>query len=522
MLLARWTERVGARRHAIWGMAALFCLAMAPGMARAAAEEKRASIIVDANSGRTLHAHLADEPRYPASLTKMMTLYLVFEAIEQGRATFNTTIKVSARAASAPPSKVGLEEGDKIRVKEAILALITKSANDVAIAVAEHFGGSERQFAQVMTAKARALGMRRTTFRNASGLPNDEQVTTARDMIMLGLRLGDDFPQYYPLFATRSFEFRGKRYHNHNALLKSLPGTEGLKTGYIRASGFNVVTSVRRGRRHLVGAVLGAKSAPQRDGAMRGLISKAMVRASTSRTRRAAPVLVARPQIIDRPKVRAEPTITMVNVRSIPVDPPAGAAQPGARPVAVARPEGPAGTKRNAWETRSAPAPVLAQRVATERNAPLFDTRPQQATRQQWRAPREQNGDGAPGRAPSTLGDQAQRMAGGSRPLTQTSMNAGFGARQVPPPAVQAGGGIYEIQIGAYGSSHEAETAIAAARGRAAGLLDSYTPRTIKFSGAGGRTMFRSRFGGFDAGTASATCLKLRRRSVDCFVAKPQ
>ncbi|MFM1813438.1 MAG: hypothetical protein RLZ98_133 [Pseudomonadota bacterium] len=454
------------------------------------ASEKAASIVIDANSGAILHASNAEEPRFPASLTKMMTLYLVFEALERKQATLDTRITFSERASEAPPSKIGLDEGETITVRDAILALIVKSANDVAVAVAEHFAGSERAFARAMTAKARALGLRDTTFQNASGLPSSAQVTTARDMVSLGLRLQEDFPRYYPLFATRKFAYRGKLYRNHNGLLHRFGGTEGIKTGYIRASGFNVVTSYRRGRKHLIGAVFGARSAGARDGAMRALLSKALLRASTVRSRRAGPKLIARPRLADRPKVAATPRpaerspgaerpdtapgrITMVSVRSVPVDPPP-APRPAARPA-----------------LRGGLPPAAPTAAMPAESSPV---------------PRHSAGLG---RRPSTLQQQAMALAGNG------------GNRMAVGAAPRQADGGYEIQIGAFRSLGEARNAIAAARARAPQSLAGYGERTLEVRTAKGTTLYRSRFAGFDAGAATTTCLELRRRSVDCFVARP-
>ncbi|HMN38950.1 MAG TPA: SPOR domain-containing protein [Hyphomicrobium sp.] len=271
---------------------------------------RHAAMIIDANTGAVLHDDGGDEQRYPASLTKMMTLYLTFETIQQGRMTMSSMVTISQQAASAAPSKLDLDPGEEIAVRDAILALVTKSANDIAIALAEKIGGSERNFARLMNAKARELGMTRTNFENASGLPNPDQVTTARDMITLGLRLQDDFPQYYGIFSTRSFTFHGRTYRNHNTLMNNYGGIDGIKTGYTRASGFNLVTSVRRNGRHLVGAVFGGASAATRNGEMRVLLTRAFNRASRVKTRKPAPLLVARlkspPQRAERP-LKAKP-----------------------------------------------------------------------------------------------------------------------------------------------------------------------------------------------------------------------
>ena len=250
-------------------------------------------LVIDANTGRVLHQSAADEPRHPASLAKMMTLYLAFELIEQGRLSYQTKIKISANAAAAAPSKLDLEEGEEIALIDAIKALITKSANDVAIAVAEHIAGSEEKFARLMTQKARQLGMTATIFRNASGLPDDEQVTTARDMVTLALQPAGRFPQALPAVRHAHLHLqRTRRFRNHNTLLVHYEGTDGIKTGYTRASGFNLVASVRRGRKHVIGAVFGGASAASRNAAMRTFLNMGLVKASTEKTRQPVPLLV--------------------------------------------------------------------------------------------------------------------------------------------------------------------------------------------------------------------------------------
>ena len=234
-----------------------------------------ASIVVDTGTGAVLHAVNPDERAYPASLTKMMTLYLVFEALKSKRITMDQKLPVSATATRRPPSKLGLQKGDTITVRAAIADLVTKSANDVATVVAEALGETEPRFAHMMTVRARQLGMHRTTFRNASGLPNRGQVSTVRDMARLGIALQRDFPEYFRFFAMKDFEFDGRRYRNHNRLLTAFDGTDGIKTGYIRASGFNIVVSVERRGRRLIGVVFGGKSAGRRDRQMQRLLANA-------------------------------------------------------------------------------------------------------------------------------------------------------------------------------------------------------------------------------------------------------
>ena len=230
------------------------------------------SIVVDATTGDVLEDVNADQPRHPASLTKMMTLYLTFEALRDRRIAFDQAVPVSSHAASMEPSKLGLLTGTRLTVEQAILGLITKSANDAAAALGELLGGSEDRFAQMMTLRARALGMEHSTFMNASGLPNAEQWTTARDLAVLSRRLINDFPGYYRYFSTPSFAWHRQVIFNHDNMLRTYPGADGLKTGYTEASGHNLVTSAVRGGVRLIGVVLGAASNPERDIHMASLL----------------------------------------------------------------------------------------------------------------------------------------------------------------------------------------------------------------------------------------------------------
>jgi D-alanyl-D-alanine carboxypeptidase len=248
-----------------------------------------ADIVVDANSGRVLHEVNPDSPRHPASLTKIMTLYLLFEQMEAGRFRLDSELPISAHAAAQPPTKLRLKPGQTLTVEEAIKGLITRSANDVAVVVAEAVGGTEEDFAGMMTGKAHALGMAATVYVNASGLPADAQITTARDQAILGRAIQSRFPDYYRYFAIPSFEFRGRTIGNHNMLLKTVNGVDGIKTGFTQASGYNLVTSLRRDGRHVVGVVLGGTSNGARNARMRALVETGIVAASSER---AAPDIV--------------------------------------------------------------------------------------------------------------------------------------------------------------------------------------------------------------------------------------
>ena len=331
-------------------------------------------LILDANTGATLLNQEGDEPRYPASLTKMMTLYLTFEALQGGRIDMKTRLKISAHAANAAPSKLELTAGDEIALEDAIPALITKSANDVAIALAEHIAGSEPDFARLMTAKAHELGMKGTTFKNASGLPDSGQVTTARDMVTLGLHLHDDFPRYFPLFATRAFTYNGATFHNHNTLMLQMPGINGIKTGYTSASGFNLVSSYETDGKHLVGAIFGGESASLRNVTMRVALSKLLSRASTSKTRK--PMLLARAKPVPAPSPAARKPRNETLQAAVSPGSTAGArpvpltASPGTAPVSA-----PETQQLEVATTLGTPAPL---RIDVARVHPIAIGTPQQ------------------------------------------------------------------------------------------------------------------------------------------------
>lgn len=409
------------------------------------ATARHAAMVIDANSGRVLHAKAADEPRYPASLTKMMTLYMAFELIDAGRLSYNSRIKISQEAASVAPSKLDLEPGESIVLIDAIKALVTKSANDIAVAVAEHIGGSEANFARLMTNKARQIGMKNTVFRNASGLPDPEQTTTARDMLTLALRLQDDFPKHYKLFATRTFSYAGMQHRNHNTLLGSFAGTEGIKTGYTRASGFNLVASVRRNGRHVVAVVFGGASAASRNAQMRALLTRAIATASTKKTRK--PVLVARP----KPAARPSRAVAAAEPKPEPRREPRAATTPAPAPIVqVSSAPQPAPAAESAAAVAEAPRVnieiarvrrvMVAPRVRPERRVAQSTEEPSPASIQPHSAPLQEARATAPASAASAdapLTDAepppSRRLAYGAA-MPRAAIN-GTGA---PPMASQA------------------------------------------------------------------------------------
>lgn len=269
---------------------------------RAAPAPQYSAIVIHADTGDVLLNKYIDEKRYPASLTKMMTLYVLFEALEAGTLNPDSMLTVSAQAAGQPPSKLGLAAGSKISVEDAIKALVVKSANDVAVTVAEGVSGSEWKFAQTMTTRARALGMMNTTFKNASGLPNSKQMTTARDLAILSQRLIKDFPQYFPYFNTQEFAWDGRTYRTHNALVRTYAGADGLKTGYTARSGFNLATTASRDGQRLIGVVLGGRSVRTRDAHMAEILTTAFADIQAN------PLLLAAVHRL-KPSPRLKPTL---------------------------------------------------------------------------------------------------------------------------------------------------------------------------------------------------------------------
>ena len=324
----------------------LTACATAP-VTKAQANSKYAGIVLDARTGKTLYKYNADSRRYPASLTKMMTLYMVFDAMKRGKISKSTRIRVSSHAASMVPSKLYIKAGGSLTAEQAILALVTKSANDVAAAVAEHLGGTESQFAVMMTRKARQLGMSKTTFKNASGLSHSGQVTTARDMARLGIALKEHFPREFKYFSTTKFRFGKSTFGNHNKLLGKVSGVNGIKTGYTRASGYNLVTSVDKKGRRIVAVVLGGRTGASRNAQMvkliNGYLGKASRRGGGNLIAKAPGTGFASPQTASIAAMPASklprPSLAARNVPAAPVQlaaKPAAPATNGSAPAAVA------------------------------------------------------------------------------------------------------------------------------------------------------------------------------------------
>lgn len=471
-----------------------FIFALSAFAGTAEARPKYAGIVIDAKTGRTLYSENANKVRYPASLTKMMTMYLMFEALADNRMSKKTRIRMSKHAASMPPSKLGIRPGGSLSAEQAIYALATKSANDVAAAVAEHLGGSESAFARIMTKKARQLGMRRTIFTNASGLPSKKQVTTARDMATLGIALRQHFPQYYRYFSTTSFKYGKHRYGNHNRLLGRIKGVDGIKTGYTRASGFNLVSSVRHNGRSIVAVVLGGKSGKSRNAQMTSLIRRYLPKASRGKQK----------QLLASRKKSSDGTFAIASLQNLPKRGPV----PKFRNIdtSVVAKAVPA-----AAQVRQAQSRIqLAHTVDVATNILAFDGTP----------------DAGPNARDESIRRKLRQFSDRTTPVPIVRpQHNGLLRRLTPPdpittksiikPPVKIAKG-WQIQIGATDSQAAAMKLLGKAQSRAPRHLarvQTYTETVVKNS----TTFYRARFTGFASQSAAKkACRYLKKRSFAC------
>lgn len=480
-------------RRARRRMPLLFSLVLTLGALGFAAAPARAAppfsvVILDGSTGRVI---LSDNPgaqRHPASLTKMMTVYMTFDALKAGSLALDQMLTVSSNAASRPPTKLGLKPGQKISVKNAIMALITLSANDMSVVLAEAIAGSEEAFAARMTARARELGMSDTLFRNANGLPDPEQVTSAYDMAKLGLALMRDHPDYYPMFSTQQWRFGGKVITNHNRMLGRYEGTNGIKTGYIRASGFNLVISVRRDGHHLVGAIFGGSSARARDDKMIQYLDAALLRLKTQ------PDQVARALVVQPNRVSVPSAIAAAPARPAPADVAVAAAALDAKVAEISR--GEEDLAESTYGTAPAPVAVLAP-------APVPVPVPAPVP--------------VPGPAPAPVVAAATPRPAPARPVAPNSLNAQVAAAK----AREVAGETWGIQIGAF----RRQDAAADHLNSAARLVPTPLRETqqVVHQGTDDKgTLYRARFVGMTENAARQTCLKLRQKSVSCIALKVQ
>ena len=496
-------------------------LGLAPSGFEAEARAPMAAFVVDGHTGKVLYSRRADSRRYPASLTKIMTLYVLFEEMRKGRINKHTRMRFSRRASAQAPSKLGLKPGQTIRAVNAIKALVTKSANDVAVAVAEHVSGSEYRFAQRMTRTARRLGMRNTIFRNANGLPNSGQITTARDMVTLAQAIRRDFPEYFHYFKIKNFRYGRRTYRNHNRLLGRYAGMEGIKTGYTRASGFNLTTSVKRGRKHIFATVLGGDSARKRDNYMRYVLDRSFRKATAWSSRRGQSklaqrfpgkkvqsnskrhvvkllrrnpnsrledrLLTRRPQhqLAERKLTRKiaaivnKPTVIESNITDTSAAIGQGSTDTARNTLAYNRSLG--ATRGSNWRTASIPARPPVSRPATPQPRPVA----------------------AAISAPVSIPDVAPA------PAPRIERN--------PQPPVKVNHDPWNIQVGAYAAKSLAQDRVKTVRSAAAALLRGMPGFTQEVD-KGDATIYRARFGLRSKKTAHRACSRLKRKGIPCIV----
>jgi D-alanyl-D-alanine carboxypeptidase len=498
------------------------------------------AVVVDAKAGKVLYAVDARERRHPASLTKVMTLYLLFEQLERGAITMDTRIPVSAHAASMAPTKLGLDPGDSIAVSDAIKAVVTQSANDMAVAIAEKIGGSEDAFADMMTRKAHALGMNDTHFVNASGLPDDDQITTAYDLSILARAVQERFPRYYPFFATRSFYYDGMAMHNHNHLLGRIEGLDGIKTGYTRASGFNLMTNVRREGRQIVAVVMGGSSAAGRDHIMANLIEDHLDEASTGE--HMAPVLAdasphAKPAVVAEASAPARPPMKPLTLTAaiggedahLPsaiqaytsTTTPSAPRWSVAGKLVQAAAERDEEAERTDQTTGTPGAKLFTDRVparatmpaAVALAAPAAKTEPSKAILVSLDPAKPEPANKEP--RPRDEADTGKAHAKALAALSEQAANASSAAS--PSKTFSRNG--WMIQLGAVPEENKASELIERARSSGSHVLSKAEPFTEKVT-KDGTTLYRARFAGFDEDAAQTACKVLKRSGFACFATR--
>ncbi|HXC56232.1 MAG TPA: SPOR domain-containing protein [Rhizomicrobium sp.] len=493
---------------------------------------KDAALIADGETGRVLYARNAASERHPASLTKMMTLYLLFEALKRGDVTMQTMLPVSEHAASQRATNLHLYAGDMIPVDTAIKAIVVRSANDVAVAIAEALGGTEGHFAELMTAKARALGMRDTFYHNASGLPDELQITTASDLVVLARHLAYDFPQYFPYFATPAFNFRGTTYVTHDNLIGRYEGADGIKTGYTGMSGFNLVSSVVRNGSHVIGVVMGGRTAHRRDLEMVRLLDVAFSQISQN------PALVAHAGVPWRNVAVNAPPV----VASLDVAPAAGDDEDTAESAAA----NDADDDANVIAAPPPPKPnttVVAQAMPAPPPAPVFTPAPAVPAPRVVLTPPLRV---AAAVSPIRLADlprprakpqdilvaaadipvitpkprQVAALAPAAKPIAKPRLRPDVGEGDIGDsgtPTAALGPRAWTIQIGAFADLTQARGQLASYAEKSMDILGQAARIVIPFQGVDGHTLYRARFGPFVEREAREVCSRLTERGQTCF-----
>lgn len=486
-------------RHAFSRLVFVLLLAglgISLGISGGFANQKYAAIVVDANNGKILHSRSAYLERYPASLTKMMTLYLVFEDMKKGKITKSSKLKVSKKAAARPPSKLWLRAGSTITVDNAIKALVAKSANDVATAIAENLSKSQKEFAIRMTRKAKQLGMKNTRFRNANGLTNRNQKTTAADMAVLGMALRKHFPQYYHYFSARTFNYGRQKIKNHNKLLGKVNGVDGIKTGFTSASGFNLVTSVEKEGRSIVAVVMGGRSSKSRDRQMKKLVAEFLPKASKSAPK---PVYVSLPRKVATPI--ASPRKTVI-----------------------------AKTQKVKTQNKQV---ITGNKIAgqiTKAKTISAGFRPERFSIEEKIVQAQNKSDNKSGIADKI--EQAHAMSIGTGETNnkisqaiklawnkQSQNNNGNGNNQGLSAIIENSG--WQIQITATDSKEKAQQLLQEARDKNSDILANVKTKTVPITLKSGKTLYRARFVGFTSKqTAKQACDILRKKQFQCMLLK--
>ena len=482
-------------RHLCLLLSMVFASLMVFGpVSKAAAKPQFSAISLDARTGKILFSNDIDGLRHPASLTKVMTLYVLFQDLQAKRIKLSTNLVVSQRAASMSPSKLGVKPGTSITVETAIKALVTRSANDVAAAIAENLGGSEANFAARMTRTARAIGMSKTTFLNASGLPNPNQWTTARDMATLSLRIQRDFPQYYPYFRIASFVYNGQVIRTHNKLLGRYKGTDGIKTGYIAASGFNLTTSAKRGDKRVVGVVLGATSNGSRNQYMMKMLDGAF------------------PKCVDGTTIAAKAGST--EGLKVPDDAPVevAAAAPKRKSIFGQKPAEPSVQEPS---SDAAPAPGT-----TFQTVMAKDQDPDNNTTKVLEARIDDTASGSTEEPDDAVADTAPVLPA-KLPFAVKKEVTGNIAAQAEDAAVAAVDPTWNIQIGAFPKKEEARQKILQIKTSGFHFLKDKPALTVEVL-KGSDTVYRARFSGFTQKSAKSACAQLSKKGMECMTIQPQ
>ncbi|MBM6594208.1 D-alanyl-D-alanine carboxypeptidase [Microvirga pudoricolor] len=478
-----------------------------------------ATIVVDAKTGKVLQGENEDAPRIPASLTKVMSLYLLFEQLERGRIRLDTPLTVSAYAASQPPTKIGLRPGSTIDVEDAIKSMVTLSANDVSVVVAENIAGSEDAFADMMTKKARSLGMSSSTFYNPHGLPHSPpNITTARDLSILGRAIQDRFPKYFSYFSTRSFQYGQRTIRGHNRLLGKVEGVDGIKTGYTRLSGFNLLTSVNTDTRSVVAVVLGGRSGASRDQQMTALVQNHLSRAYAG-NRTAPPVLEgSRPTMVadasPQPTVGLNVETTATTAPAAPVK--VASATPAAAPIAAPAPTAEARKPLDLNALRPVVASAAGASSTTTPSSTVRWQKGQEPLPLNAQAYAALQPPAAPAGRPSAPAEPAAAAKTQERVPAATAKAAPAPEPKASRPNVTE----WVIQLGATDDEDKAKDMLASARSRSGKLLAKAAPFTEKVN-KDGSTLYRARFSGFnESGEAEKACKALKRSGIACFATR--